>query len=184
MVSDQSSTTIDEAAASESAGGIAGFISRYHRIYQITIWSVVVVAVAGGTAAWLGGWLDLQDVGYWGVFVVNMVGSAAVVVPVPGLFAVCAGAAPDLGLNVVLLAISGATGSTIGELTGYLAGYGSKGATQKSRYYLRIHRIVEKRGGIALFVLAAIPNPIFLRAVLREYCTHTDTLQSTAVPFR
>ena len=46
-------------------------------------------------------------------------------------------------------------------MTGYLAGYGSKGVTRKSRYYLRVHRIVERRGGLALFVLAVVPNPLF-----------------------
>lgn len=145
-----------------SAGvGFAGFILRHRRAYQIVIWSVVVIAIAGGTISWLVGWLDVQDAGYWGAFAVNLVGSAAVVVPIPGLFAVCAAAAPDLGLNFVLLAAAGAVGSTIGELTGYLAGYGSQGVVQKSRYYSRISNWVSRRGGFALFVLAAVPNPLF-----------------------
>jgi membrane protein YqaA with SNARE-associated domain len=141
--------------------GFAGFILRHSRAYQIVIWGVVAIAIVGGTLSWVVGWLDVQDAGYWGVFVVNLVGSAAVVVPVPGLFAVCATAAPDLGLNFVLLAVAGAVGSTIGELTGYLAGYGSQGIVQKSRYYSRISNWVARRGGFALFVLAAVPNPLF-----------------------
>ena len=111
--------------------------------------------------AWWVSWFDLQDVGYSGVFLVNLVGSAAVVVPVPGLAAVCAGTAAALGLNFVILAISGAIGSTIGEFTGYLAGYGSQGVIQKSRFYDRVHDWVVKRGGFALFTLALIPNPLF-----------------------
>ena len=61
----------------------------------------------------------------------------------------------------MLLALAGAVGSTIGELTGYLAGYGSQGIVQKSRYYSRISNWVARRGGFALFVLAAVPNPLF-----------------------
>jgi len=144
-----------------SASKFAEFIAKHNRTYQTIIWTVVVVSVISGTIAWLGGWLDVQDAGYWGAFLVNMVGSAAVVVPVPGLFAVCAAAAPDLGLNFVLLAIAGAIGSTIGELTGYLAGYGSQGVMQKSRYYSSIRGWVVRRGGLALFILAVIPNPLF-----------------------
>ncbi len=134
---------------------------RHRRTYQTIIWTVVVIAIAGGTIAWLGGWLDVRDAGYWGAFTVNLVGSAAVVVPIPGLFAVCAAAAPEFGLNFVLLAAAGAAGATIGELTGYLAGYGSQGVAQKSRYYSPISGWVARRGGLALFVLAAVPNPLF-----------------------
>ncbi|MCZ6538840.1 MAG: VTT domain-containing protein [Chloroflexi bacterium] len=144
-----------------AGGGLADFIIRHRRAYQVVVWSVVVIAVAGGTIAWLVGWLDVQKTGYWGVFAVNLVGSAAVVIPIPGLIAVTAAAAPALGLNFVLLAALGAVGSTTGELTGYLAGYGSQGVAQKSRYYSRISDWVARRGGFALFVLAAVPNPLF-----------------------
>ncbi|MDA1278674.1 MAG: VTT domain-containing protein [Chloroflexi bacterium] len=160
-MADQPTPDSDAAIAPRPTEGFAAFVSRHQRGYQIAIWSVVVIAVLGGTVAWLVGWLEVQEAGYWGGFVVNLVSSAAVVVPAPGLFAVCAAAAPELGLNYGVLAVLGAAGSTIGELTGYLAGYGARGATQNSRYYRRIHRVVERRGGLALFVLAVVPNPLF-----------------------
>jgi membrane protein YqaA with SNARE-associated domain len=134
---------------------------KHNRAYQTIIWTVVIASVIGGTLSWLAGWLDVQEAGYWGAFLVNLVGSAAVVIPVPGLAAVCAAAAPDLGLSFVLLAVTGAAGSTIGELTGYLAGYGSQGVIQKSRYYSCIRLWVRRHGGFALFILAVIPNPLF-----------------------
>ena len=81
--------------------------------------------------------------------------------PVPGLAVVCGAAAPSLGLNPLVLAILGGTGSTIGEMTGYLAGYSSQGLVARSRHYDRISRWVVRRGGLALFILAAIPNPVF-----------------------
>lgn len=134
---------------------------RHRRAYQTVIWAVVVVAIVGGTIAWVRGGLDIENAGYWGAFLVNLVGSAAVIVPLPGLIAVTAAAAPQFGLNFALLATAGALGSTIGELTGYLAGYGSQGVVQKSRYYSRISNWIARRGGFALFVLAAVPNPLF-----------------------
>jgi len=143
------------------ASKFAEFIARHNRAYQTIIWTIVVVSILGGTIAWLADWFDVQDAGYWGAFLVNLVGSAAVVIPVPGLAAVCAGATSEIGLNFVLLAIAGAAGSTIGEITGYLAGYGSQGVVQKSRYYSRIRSWVVRRGGFALFILAVIPNPLF-----------------------
>lgn len=144
-----------------AGGGFADFIARHRRAYQTVIWSVVVVSIIGGTVAWLMGWLDVQDAGYPGVFLVNLVGSAAVVVPLPGIAAICVGTVPDLGLNFVLLGIAGAAGSTIGEVTGYLAGYGSQGIVQKSRYYSRVRDWVDRRGGLTLFILAVVPNPLF-----------------------
>jgi membrane protein YqaA with SNARE-associated domain len=145
----------------DTRSAIGDFVARHRRTYQIIIWSVVAFSVVGGTIAWATGWLDVRDAGYTGAFIVNLVGSAAVVVPVPGLFAVCAAATPEFGLNFLLLALAGAAGSTIGELSGYLAGYGSQGVAQRSKYYQRIHDYVVKRGGFALFVFAAIPNPLF-----------------------
>jgi membrane protein YqaA with SNARE-associated domain len=150
-----------DATTAKPKSKFAEFIAKHNRTYQSIIWTVVIVSVVGGTVAWLADWFDVQDAGYWGAFLVNLVGSAAVVIPVPGLAAVCAGATGELGLNFVLLALAGAAGSTIGEVTGYLAGYGSQGVLQKSRYYPRIHRWVVKRGGFALFILAVVPNPLF-----------------------
>lgn len=163
MVEDSTPVTPETAAAVPGVppSRFAEFIARHNRTYQSIIWTIVVVAVVGGTVAWLTDWLDVQDAGYWGAFVVNLVGSAAVVIPVPGIAAVCAAATPEFGLNFVLLAVAGAVGSTIGEMTGYLAGYGSQGVIQKSRYYSRIHSWVVRRGGFALFILAVVPNPLF-----------------------
>lgn len=155
------SPKIDNSPSSESPNRFAVFIAKHNRTYQTLLWTVVIGSIMGGTLAWAADWFDVQKAGYWGVFLVNLVGSAAVVIPVPGLAALCAGATSELGLNFVLLAFAGAAGSTLGEVTGYLAGYGSQGIVQKSRYYPRIQGWVVRRGGFALFILAVVPNPIF-----------------------
>jgi len=151
----------DSAIKSESSNRFAVFVTKHNRTYNTILWTVVIGSIMVGTLGWAADWFDLQKAGYWGVFLVNLISSAAVVIPVPGLFAVCAGATSELGFNFGLLALAGAAGSTIGEVTGYLAGYGSQSVVQKSRYYPRIHRWVVRRGGFALFILAVLPIPLF-----------------------
>ena len=61
----------------------------------------------------------------------------------------------------VLLGLAGAIGATIGELSGYLAGYTGKVFVRRSKRYARISHWVDRNGFLPLFVLAAIPNPFF-----------------------
>jgi membrane protein YqaA with SNARE-associated domain len=144
-----------------SRGKFASFVAKHNRAYQIILWTVVLTSVVGGTVAWAFDLVQVGSAGYWGAFLANLIGSAAVIVPLPGWAAVCAAATSELGLNSFGLAVAAATGATLGEVTGYLAGYGSQGVIQKSRYYNRIHSLVVKRGGFALFILAVIPIPLF-----------------------
>ncbi|MEX0763383.1 MAG: VTT domain-containing protein [Dehalococcoidia bacterium] len=140
---------------------MAQWLTLHPILLRSTLWTVAAAAVAIGTFMWATGQLDIENVGYTGTFIINLVGSAAVIVPVPGLAATCVAAAPHLGLNLGVLGMLGAAGSTIGEIIGYLVGYGSQGLVQKSRHYARIHGWVVKRGGLTLFLLAAVPNPFF-----------------------
>ena len=122
---------------------------------------MVGASIAFGTFMWATGRLELQNVGYAGVLAVNVIGSASVIVPVPGLAVVCGASPGDVGLNPILLGLAGGFGSTVGELSGYLAGYGGNQFVQRSRYYERFRQMVIKNGGLALFVLSVIPNPVF-----------------------
>ncbi len=143
------------------SGAFADWLGANDSLLRIAIWLFVGASIAIGTFMWATGRLDVQNVGYVGVLAVNLIGSASIVVPVPGLFVVCAGAAEEIGLNPALLGLAGGFGSTIGELSGYLAGYGGSPLIQKSRYYDRIRRWVHRYGGLTLFTLSVIPNPVF-----------------------
>ena len=61
----------------------------------------------------------------------------------------------------MILGVVGGAGSTIGEITGYLAGFGGQSFVQKARFYDRVQDQVMKRGAMALFILAALPTPFF-----------------------
>lgn len=103
-----------------------------------------------------------SEVGYLGVFFGNLIASGSVMLPVPGLAGAFVAAAM---WNPVLIALAGATGSTLGETTGYLAGVSARGAVDnfatKHKWYGRIEGLVERRGLITIAALAAIPAPGF-----------------------
>jgi membrane protein YqaA with SNARE-associated domain len=103
---------------------------------------------------------DSSTVGYLGVFILSFVSSASVVIPLPGIAAVCAGA--SLGalfpLGVGLLA---AVAEALGELTGYLIGFSGRREVENHRFYPRIERWMQRRGWLVLFLASSIPNPMF-----------------------
>jgi uncharacterized membrane protein YdjX (TVP38/TMEM64 family) len=119
------------------------------------------IVILSAAALMFSDWLaDLSKLGYIGVFAANLIAAAALIVPIPGLaLAVAAGAI----LNPLMVAIAGATGSTIGEFTSYFAGYGSSERVRKvmaeNKWYPRAERWVAKKGFITTMALAMIPSP-------------------------
>lgn len=104
-------------------------------------------------------WQDLQSYGYLGIFLINVVGSGSLFFPVPGLAVAFVGG--GLPFNPWLVALAGAAGSTIGEITGYLAGYGGQVLAEKSKRYVQVENWMCRHGDITIFVMAVIPNPLF-----------------------
>lgn len=103
----------------------------------------------------------LQDVagyGYLGIFLISILGNATIVLPVPTFVTAFIGGGV---LNPVLVGVVSAAGATLGELTGYLAGFGGQAIVENRAMYERFSGWMERYGLFALFVLAAIPNPFF-----------------------
>ena len=111
-----------------------------------------LIAIFRERIAGLGGY------GYLGAFFVSVLGSATIVVPVPGLLLVF-----SLGgvLNPLLVGLVSGVGGTLGEITGYLLGYGGRAAIENMSLYHRMEYWMRRWGPITLFVLAVIPNPLF-----------------------
>ena len=101
---------------------------------------------------------DPDAIGYAGVFVLSLVSSASVLIPLPGIVAVCSG---GVLLTPVLVGLVSGVGEALGETTGYLAGYSGRGIVERGKRYQRIQPWMEKRGWIVLFVTSSIPNPLF-----------------------
>ncbi len=58
-------------------------------------------------------------------------------------------------------ALVGTTGQAIGELVAYLLGATASPWIRGQRHYARIEPWVRRRGLLAIFVIAATPNPVF-----------------------
>lgn len=156
-----SSAQSDGTAIPRETSVIAELLNNHPRLLRATVWTVVFASIVTGVVLFATGKLEPEGVGYTGAFLINLIGSASVVVPIPGLAAVCAAATPEVGLNLFGLGLVGGAGATIGEITGYLAGYGGQSFVQRSRYYDRVQRMVIRRGALALFILAVLPTPLF-----------------------
>jgi membrane protein DedA with SNARE-associated domain len=104
---------------------------------------------------------QLGDYGYLGAFLVGLISCATIILPVPGILVLFAlGADPNL--NPVLVGLAGATGGVIGEMTGYMAGYGGRKIIKaRGRLYALVEKWMKRWGGWAIFAFAAAPLPIF-----------------------
>ena len=96
--------------------------------------------------------------GYPGLFLLNVFTSSTIILPVPGLaLAFAAGAS----LNPFLIGLAVGSGAAVGELTGYLAGYGGQGLVENNAGYARMVRWTQRHGLWVVFAMAVIPNPFF-----------------------
>lgn len=96
--------------------------------------------------------------GYPGIFLVMLLANATVILPAPGVAVVFGMGAVFHPLGVALAA---GAGGALGELTGYLAGYGGQAVVENTGIYNRILPWVQKYGAWVIFILASFPNPFF-----------------------
>jgi membrane protein DedA with SNARE-associated domain len=119
---------------------------------------VVAIAVTLLIAALADRIEELKALGYLGAFLIMLLGNATVILPVPGLiFVFVMGGA----LNPLLLGLCAGPGAALGELTGYLVGFGGVAPVQDSAIYRRFDCWMDRFGPLVIFVLAVIPNPFF-----------------------
>jgi membrane protein YqaA with SNARE-associated domain len=98
------------------------------------------------------------EAGLLGLFVVSIIGNATLIIPAPVFVVACAAGLVYGPLQVGVIA---AAGAALGELTGYLAGYGGEAIIPEGKWYHRLQAFMHRRGMLAIFLLGAIPNPIF-----------------------
>ena len=102
---------------------------------------------------------SLGNYGYLGAFLISMITSATIFLPVPGIVVLFALAH---SLNPLLLALVGATGAIIGEMTGFIVGYGGHEVIHgRSRFFDMAEQWMRRRGAWAVFAVAAVPLPLF-----------------------
>lgn len=87
-----------------------------------------------------------------------MLANATVFFPAPGVAVVYAMGSV---FNPLLVGLAAGAGGAIGELSGYLAGFSGQAVVERTDIYHRVTPYVNKYGGWAILILAAIPNPFF-----------------------
>jgi len=129
-------------------------VERTRRIVAI-LFAVIISALIIIFRKQLAG---LGAYGYPGLFLLNVFTSATIILPMPGLaLAFAAGAT----LNPFLVGLAMGSGAAVGELTGYLAGYGGQGLVENNPTYTRVVGWTQRYGLWAVFFLALVPNPLF-----------------------
>lgn len=130
--------------------------------WRLTVVRVAVLLAVVGASVLLfvyrGKVAQLEAFGYPGIFLVSLLSNATLILPIPGvLFTSAMGAV----FNPFWVALASSTGATLGELSGYLAGFSGQGVIENKTWYERVTRWMKKYGDITILVLAFIPNPLF-----------------------
>ena len=103
----------------------------------------------------------LRNFGYPGIFLINLIASGSIVLPIPALpFVFVMGAATEI-YSVFWIGIAAGLGSTLGEMSGYAAGFSGQTLVENMPMYQRFHQWTERYGLWTIVVLAIIPNPLF-----------------------
>jgi len=98
---------------------------------------------------------ELSGYGYFGAFLISLVANATIILPMPGLLILIALGA---SLNPFLVALTGAAGGTLGEMTGYVLGRSGRVVTSDNKWYIRAERWMKKKWGfLVIFLFALIP---------------------------
>jgi len=101
---------------------------------------------------------EFKAYGYLGAFLICVVSNASVILPVPGIIVFF----PLVtAFHPVLLGLVGATGGTIGEITGYMAGYSGRGMVQTNRMFNKVEGWMRRWGAWVVFVFAVAPFLLF-----------------------
>jgi membrane protein YqaA with SNARE-associated domain len=112
----------------------------------------------------------LEAYGYVGAFFISILGGATIIIPVPMLAVVFA--LGGVMKYTWLVGIANGLGETIGALTIYMTGYGGGSAFYYRTHgrihvaYERLMKLMERRGSLTIFLLAAVLNPFFYPAAL------------------
>jgi membrane protein YqaA with SNARE-associated domain len=119
----------------------------------------------------------LASWGYVGIFLASLLGHATIIFPAP-VFALVM--VEGRALNPFKVGVTSALGATLGETTGYLAGYGAQNVVGE---YPRLEEWILSHGFLAITVLAAIPNPLFDLAGIISGYTHFPLEKFLAATF-
>ena len=100
----------------------------------------------------------LESYGYIGIFFISILANATVLIPAPGLVIVFSMGAK---FSPLLVGLAAGAGATLGELSGYLAGFSGQAIIEDQKRYDQMVGWMKKNGPMTISLLAFIPNPLF-----------------------
>jgi len=101
---------------------------------------------------------QLAAYGYVGIFLIALLANATVLLPAPGIAVVFTMGAVFHPLGVALAA---GAGGALGEISGYLAGFGGQAIIERTELYDNLTHWMRKNGPLTVLIMAILPNPFF-----------------------
>jgi membrane protein YqaA with SNARE-associated domain len=145
---------MDASPASARSGRTPPWVGKALRLLIV----LLVLGLSLGIYAFRGHFAELGALGYPGISLVSFLGNATIILPAPSLALVFA---MGSALPPVLVGLAAGIGETLGELTGYAAGFGGRAVIENRKLYDRLAAWMGRAGDITIFVLSVIPNPLF-----------------------
>jgi membrane protein YqaA with SNARE-associated domain len=101
---------------------------------------------------------DFGAYGYPGIFILSFFANSTIIIPVPGVVITSTMATV---FNPFGVAIAAGLGASLGEITGYMAGYSGQIVIEGPGRYQKLVEWMRKYGSWTILFLAFIPNPAF-----------------------
>lgn len=101
---------------------------------------------------------ELKSFGYAGIFLLSILANATIILPAPAVALVFSWGAV---FNPILVALAAGAGASLGELSGYLAGFSGQKVVEKTALVTKLVGWMKRYGGWIILLLAFIPNPVF-----------------------
>jgi len=103
--------------------------------------------------------------GYPALWLISGLRAASVVLPIPGSgLTIAAGAFMDplYGIPVpIAVGVTAGSAESLGEFTGYAAGYGGGRILDKRKLYQRVKSWIRKRAFVTILIMGLMPSPVF-----------------------
>ena len=98
---------------------------------------------------------QLKGYGYLGAFVISLTFNASLILPTGNILilSVLGAVLP----SAILVGLVGGAGATLGEITGYVAGYSGRGIAQKSEMYQRVEGWMRRWGALTILIMSIVP---------------------------
>ena len=98
---------------------------------------------------------QLKRYGYLGVFLISLTFNATLILPMGNILilSVLGAVLP----SAIVVGLVGGAGATIGEITGYMAGYSGRGLAERSRMYNRVEGWMERWGTLTILIMSLVP---------------------------